>query len=80
MNKNQIKDIYHKLMEEEAYICADIKETDTEIIQVFEKYYKGTEKDKEEFRDKIFGIITKAREQSFYHGIKYIRALTTEEL
>ena len=70
MNKNQIKDIYYKLMEEEAYICADIKETDTEIIQVFEKYYKGTE-NMEDFRDEIFGIITKAREQSFYQGIRY---------
>lgn len=80
MNKNQIKDIYYKLMEEDTYICVDIKETDTEIIQVFEKYYKGTEKDREDFRDEIFGIITKAREQSFYHGFRYIRALITEEL
>lgn len=79
MNKNQIKDIYHKLMEEDAYICADIKETDTEIIQVFEKYYKGTE-NMEDFRDEIFGIITKTREQGFYHGFRYIRALITEEL
>ena len=79
MNKNQIKDIYHKLMEEDVYICAEIKETDTEIIQVFEKYYKGTE-NMEDFRDEIFGIITKAREQSFYHGFRYIRALITEEL
>ena len=66
-------------MDEYVYICAEIKETDTEIIQVFEKYYKGTE-NMEDFRDEIFGIITKAREQSFYHGFRYIRALITEEL
>ncbi len=73
MDKVQIKKIYEKLMEEDACIVEEIRETDSEIIQAFQKYYKGTKKEMEIFRDEIFGIITKARVQSFYQGIRYLR-------
>lgn len=73
MDKVQSKKMYEKLMEEDACIVEEIRETDSEIIQAFQKYYKGTKKETECFRDEIFGIITKAREQSFYQGIRYLR-------